>query len=46
VDDWKKLFDVNVFGVQRMNGAVLPQMRAQGIYGAFGIVGMLELKTE
>jgi NAD(P)-dependent dehydrogenase (short-subunit alcohol dehydrogenase family) len=26
-DDWKKLFDINVFGVQRVNRAVLPQMR-------------------
>jgi len=26
-EDWKKLFDVNVFGVQRMNRAVLPSMR-------------------
>ncbi len=25
--DWKKLFDVNVFGVQRVNRAVLPHMR-------------------
>jgi NAD(P)-dependent dehydrogenase (short-subunit alcohol dehydrogenase family) len=26
-EDWKKLFDVNVFGVQRVNRAVLPHMR-------------------
>ena len=26
-DDWKKVFDVNVLGVQRVNRAVLPQMR-------------------
>ncbi len=26
-DDWKKVFDVNVFGVQRVNRAVLPHMR-------------------
>jgi NAD(P)-dependent dehydrogenase (short-subunit alcohol dehydrogenase family) len=26
-DDWKRLFDVNVFGVQRVNRAVLPHMR-------------------
>jgi NAD(P)-dependent dehydrogenase (short-subunit alcohol dehydrogenase family) len=27
IDDWKKLFDLNVFGVQRMNRAILPHMR-------------------
>ena len=26
-DDWKKVFDVNVFGVQRMIRAVLPHMK-------------------
>jgi len=26
-EDWKKLFDVNVFGVQRINRAILPYMR-------------------
>ena len=29
-EDWKKLFDVNVFGVQRINRAALPHMRTQG----------------
>lgn len=29
-DDFKRLFDVNVFGVQRVNRAVLPHMRARG----------------
>ena len=27
--DWQKLFDVNVFGVQRINRAILPHMRAK-----------------
>lgn len=27
--DWKKLFEINVFGVQRINRAVLPHMRAK-----------------
>jgi NAD(P)-dependent dehydrogenase (short-subunit alcohol dehydrogenase family) len=27
VEDWRKVFDVNVFGVQRVNRAVLPQFR-------------------
>jgi NAD(P)-dependent dehydrogenase (short-subunit alcohol dehydrogenase family) len=32
-DDWRKIFDVNVFGVQRVNRAVLPHMeeRKQGL---------------
>lgn len=29
-EDWQKLFDINVFGVQRVNRAVLPQMREKG----------------
>ena len=28
--DWQRLFDINVFGVQRMNRAVLPYFRKQG----------------
>lgn len=28
-EDWKKLFDINVFGVQRVNRAVLPHMRSK-----------------
>jgi NAD(P)-dependent dehydrogenase (short-subunit alcohol dehydrogenase family) len=28
-DDYKRLFDINVFGVQRMNRAVIPHFRAQ-----------------
>ena len=30
VDDWKRVFDINVFGVQRVNRAALPAMRANG----------------
>ncbi|MEM0995451.1 MAG: SDR family oxidoreductase [Bacteroidota bacterium] len=30
IDDFKRLFDVNVFGVQRVNRATLPHLRAQG----------------
>lgn len=29
-DDFQRLFDINVFGVQRMIRAVLPEMRARG----------------
>lgn len=29
-DDWRHLFEINVFGVQRMIRAVLPEMRARG----------------
>jgi NAD(P)-dependent dehydrogenase (short-subunit alcohol dehydrogenase family) len=29
-DDFQKLFDINVVGVQRVNRAVLPQMREKG----------------
>lgn len=28
--DWQTIFDINVFGVQRVNRAALPHMRAQG----------------
>lgn len=30
IEDFKKLFEVNVFGVQRVNRAVLPHLRKQG----------------
>ncbi len=30
IDDFKHLFDVNVFGVQRVNRAVLPHFKSQG----------------
>ncbi len=30
VADWQKVFDVNVFGVQRVNRAVIPHLRNQG----------------
>jgi NADP-dependent 3-hydroxy acid dehydrogenase YdfG len=26
-EDWQKLFDVNVFGMQRVNRVVLPHLR-------------------
>lgn len=29
-DDWHKLFDVNVYGVQRVNRAAIPHLRNQG----------------
>lgn len=28
IEDWQRLFDINVFGIQRVNRAALPQMRA------------------
>lgn len=28
-DDWQRLFDINVFGMQRVNRAVIPHMREQ-----------------
>ena len=30
VADWQKVFDVNVFGVQRVNRAAIPHLRTQG----------------
>jgi len=30
IDDFKRLFDVNVFGIQRVNRAALPHLRSQG----------------
>ncbi|MCB9233730.1 MAG: SDR family oxidoreductase [Bacteroidia bacterium] len=30
MDDFQRLFDINVFGVQRVNRAALPHLRAQG----------------
>lgn len=29
IEEWKRLFDINVFGALRVNRAVLPQMRAK-----------------
>jgi NAD(P)-dependent dehydrogenase (short-subunit alcohol dehydrogenase family) len=29
-EDWKQVFDINVFGIQRVNRAVLPHLRKQG----------------
>ena len=29
-EDWQRLFDINVFGVQRVNRAALPALREQG----------------
>ena len=29
-EDWRRIFDINVFGVQRVNRAVLSDMRAKG----------------
>ena len=30
IEDWKKVFDVNLFGVQRVNRAILPHFREHG----------------
>jgi len=30
IDDFKRLFDINVFGIQRVNRAALPHLRNQG----------------
>lgn len=30
IDDWKQLFEVNVYGVQRVNRAAIPHLRNQG----------------
>lgn len=30
IDDFKRLFDINVFGVQRVNRAAIPHLRRQG----------------
>ena len=30
IEDWKRTFDVNVFGVQRVNRAAIPHLRKQG----------------
>jgi len=30
IEDWQKLFDVNVYGVQRVNRAAIPHLRNQG----------------
>lgn len=30
IEDWKNLFDINVFGVQRVNRAAIPVLRKQG----------------
>lgn len=30
IDDFQKLFDINVYGVHRVNRAVLPHLRKQG----------------
>ena len=30
IEDWKKVFDINLFGVQRVNRAILPHFREKG----------------
>lgn len=42
-DDWKKVFDVNVFGVQRMTRAVLPFMKQQQ-YGVLLLISSLSAR--
>lgn len=42
-DDWKKIFDVNVFGVQRMTRAVLPFMKKQS-HGLLMLISSLNAR--
>ena len=45
IDDWQKLFDINVFGVQRVNSAVIPGMRARGSGLLIQVASMLGRMT-